>query len=97
MIKNEDTKILQEKGENDFFTNINGRLRYTICILLETNELINSVLLQKTLESIGKNLKELAKVDIQSVQIGVFIFVNEIKEITRKKKRKRGNKRFIKY
>ena len=79
LIKNGDTKIIQEKGENDFFTNINGRLRYTICILLETNELINSVLLQKTLESIGKNLKELAKVDIQSVQIGVFIFVNEIK------------------
>jgi len=52
-----------------------------ICILQETNDNYNSYLLKQTLLSIGKNLNALKEnIGIEPMEIGVFIFLNKIKE-----------------
>ena len=73
-------ELIKEKEENDYFKERKGTFKYTICILLKTNNIVNSILLKHTLISIGNNLKELDKINITPMEIGVFIFVNEFKE-----------------
>ena len=73
-------ELIKEKEENDYFKERKGTFKYTICILLKTNDIVNSILLKHTLINIGNNLKELDKINITPMEIGVFIFVNEFKE-----------------
>ena len=80
--ENENGTLIKEKEENEYFKERKGKFKYTICILLKTNEIVNSILLKHTLISIGKNLKELSeidKIDIKPMEIGIFIFINEFK------------------
>ena len=71
---------IEEKTDNEFFNEKKGKFKYTICILQESNELYNSVLLKQTLLSIGENLKSLGKIKIEPMEIGIFIFINKFKE-----------------
>ena len=73
-------ELIKEKEENDYFKERKGTFKYTICILLKTNNIVNSILLKHTLINIGNNSKELDKINITPMEIGVFIFVNEFKE-----------------
>ena len=51
-----------------------------ICILLKDNSIGNCELLQDTIQEIINNLEELKTFDIESKDIYIFIFINEIIE-----------------
>ena len=69
--------------------NIDGVINYSdialkeddTCILMKDDTLESSILLGNTLKGIDKNLNSLKeKIDIESAQISIFIFVNRIIE-----------------
>ena len=70
---------IKEKDEDNYFKTLKGVFKYSICILMETNDPLNSLLLQQTLRSIGNNLAKLkGDIDIDAQQISLFIFINKI-------------------
>ena len=71
---------LKNNDEEQLFINYKGKYKYSFCILMENNELIDSIFLQQSLLSIGKNLKKLNEdINIEAQDICIFIFINEIK------------------
>ena len=71
---------LKNNDEEQIFINYKGKYKYSFCILMENNELIDSIFLQQSLLSIGKNLKKLNEdINIEAQDICIFIFINEIK------------------
>ena len=71
---------LKEKDETKHFSSYKGDFKYCFCILMENNGPSNSILLKKTLKSIGDNLSKLNDdFNIAAQEIIVFIFINEIK------------------
>ena len=75
-----------EEINNDIIDDSNfesdkGKYKYCICVLMKDDTLESSILLGKTLNGIDKNLNSLKdKIDIESAQISIFIFVNRIYE-----------------
>ena len=80
LVKVQDEKQIKEGEDNEFFNERKGKFKYTICILQETNDIVNSYLLKHTLLNIGKNLNALAKIEITAMEIGVFVFINKTKD-----------------
>ena len=87
-------------------TNINiyenaGQYKYAICILLKNNSYYNCRSLQKTIEGIINNLEGLKTFDIESKDIYIFIFINQIinyEFLIKKESIKNLNKdKFLKY
>ena len=71
---------LKNNDEEQLFINYKGKYKYSFCILMENNELIDSIFLQQSLLSIGKNLKKLNEdINIEAQDICIFIFINDIK------------------
>ena len=71
---------LKNNDEEQLFINYKGKYKYSFCILMENNELIDSIFLQQSLLSIGKNLKKLNEdINIEAQDICIFILINEIK------------------
>ena len=70
---------IKKKDEDKHFTTYKGTFKYSICILMENNDPLNSRFLKQTLRCIGNNLSKLNKdINIQAQEIGIFIFINEI-------------------
>ena len=70
---------IKEKDEDNYFKTLKGVFKYSICILMEANDPLNSLLLKQTLRSIGNNLAKLkGDIDIDAQQISLFIFINKI-------------------
>ena len=75
----EDNIREKEIQDDSIFKDVQGNYKYSICILVNKDDLKTSQALYYTLKSIEQNLKTLKeKIDIQSEQICVFIFVSEI-------------------
>jgi hypothetical protein len=70
---------IKKKDEDKHFTTYKGTFKYSICILMENNDPLNSRFLKQTLRCIGNNLSKLNKdINIQAQEISLFIFINEI-------------------
>ena len=63
---------------NNIYNPDKGIYKYAICILLKDDQPSSSTLLQETLIGIKMNLKGLKKLNIESKDIMVFVFVNQI-------------------
>lgn len=75
----EDNISEKDIQDDSIFKDVQGNYKYSICILVNKDDLKTSQALYNTLKGIEQNLKTLKeKIDIQSEQICVFIFVSEI-------------------
>ena len=75
----EDNISEKDIQDDSIFKDVQGNYKYSICILVNKDDLKTSQALYNTLKGIEQNLKTLKeKIDIQSEQICVFIFISEI-------------------
>ena len=78
--KNDNLQKSSINNVNNIYSPDNGMYKYAICILLKDDLSTSSPLLEETLIGIKNNLKGLKKLNIESKDIMVFVFVNEITE-----------------
>ena len=80
-LENAHNENFKDREENELFDTYKGNFKYTICVLMENNNPSDSFLLKETLKSIGNNLTKLNEdINISAQEIGIFIFINEIKK-----------------
>ena len=76
--KNNRLKNSSIKDDNNIYSPDSDKYKYAICILLKDDQPSGSALLEETLIGIKMNLKGLKKLNIESKDIMVFVFVNQI-------------------
>ena len=77
--KNNRLKNSSIKDDNNIYSPDSDKYKYAICILLEDDQSPSSSLLKETLIGIKKNLKGLKNLNIESKEIMIFVFVNQIR------------------
>ena len=77
--KNNRLKNSSIKDDNNIYSPDSDKYKYAICILLKDDQTPSSGLLKETLFGIKKNLKGLKNLNIESKEIMIFVFVNQIK------------------